>query len=388
MLESHLDVWAALDAISDFGRALCEALANLKKKDRPTPRRLLQALVAFAGHDLLDAEGHSALRQELHSLVSAASPPSNRPSALPPLPIPLPEMQSLLVDSSKDAMRQLSDSLWHRYRAHPAWITALLDSAILYIPQVAQVDILVDLLTMLDQKMPPRTFSSALAPWTSGMSTVQAESMFGGASGATTAAFFAELGLAGVLSPEALLHDLVAPVRRVMLRTLLQATTASEISPSILAILRTLQLVFAPVITPHDARIRSHSSSDHDLVRQQRIAARRASVTRRDCLSAIAEALAGVVIEQEAAKRLAFDVHADEAGAYFVRLASLPELQALFARYPRALRDGMLDNADLNALPNVKELRPNLLAGLLVVLKEGGAGMYRLPGPISRLEAC
>lgn len=383
VIESRLDIWAALDLLPDLSQALMARFVSIKKAEQPIPRRLLSLLVTFAGHDLLDAEAQMTLKQELQSMVVAASPTSARQS-LPQLPIPLPEMQALLADSSPAATSQLASSLWHRYRGHPHWITALLDSSVLYIPQLGAAEPLIELITNLESRTPLGVFSAALAPWTSNMSVSQAETIFGGAYGEATAFLFAELGIAGVFDTPALLKDLVAPVRRTTLKSLLRATGTSCSTDTSLAILHNVQLVFAPVIAPASSPGDSVLPGAHRLPRRHRISARRAALTRCVNLPAIAEALAGLIVEQEVARRLGYDDVAEHTGAYFVRLASLPRLRALFARVPRALRDGMLDNEALNALPTVQQLRPNLLAGLLVVLKDGGAGELLLEGRSKR----
>jgi hypothetical protein len=375
IVHSRLDIWASLDVLSDLGSALFGAFQQ-SKLDSPTAnRRLLQLLRDFGEAGLIDHEAQTALRQELQMLASAASPSSDRQSP-PALPIPLPEMQALQADATAEAVAKVASSLWHRYRSHPNWITALLDSAILCIRQLATIEPLVDLIRQLEAKMPLGGFSSALAPWTAGMRAAQAETLFGGPSGDATASFFAELAVAGVFHPIAIQQHLVAPARRVMLRLLLQAGSTADVGASVTTVLQNIQRILAPIVGNMAGEGARSGDSVTDLPRRQMIASRRSSLTRHAGLPSIAGALASLIVEQEVAARLGLEAHAQATGAYFVRLASLPRLQALFSRAPKALRDGMLDCAELNSLPGVKELRPNLLAGLLVILKDGGAGEH------------
>ncbi|GAA5863926.1 hypothetical protein JCM3774_004420 [Rhodotorula dairenensis] len=295
-------------------------------------------------------------------------------------------MLALQADTSADAVSKIASSLWHRYRSHPNWIAALFDSAVVYIPQMATVEPLVDLIRQLEARMPLGVFSNALAPWTAGMRVAQAETLFGGPSGEATACFFAELAVAGVFHPIALQQHLVAPARRVMLRILLQAESAADVGASVTAVLRNIQRVLTPIVGNLAGKGSPTAESLADLSRRQKIAARRSCLTRQAGLPSIAGALASLIVEQEVAARLALDAHAEATGAYFVQLASLPRFQALFARAPRALRDGMLDNLELNSLPGVKDLRPNLLAGLLVILKDGGAASPASLGSTEELD--
>lgn len=373
IVHSRLDIWASLDVLSDLGAALFGAFQQSKLDSPTVNRRLLQLLCEFGESGLIDQEAQTTLRQELQTLASAASPSSDRQSP-PALPIPLPEMQALQADASAEAVTKVASSLWHRYRGHPNWITALLDSAILYIRQLATIEPLVDLIRQLEAKMPLSGFSSALAPWTVGMRAAKAETLFDGPSGEATASFFAELAIAGVFHPIAVQQHLVAPARRVMLRLLLQAGSAADVGAHVTTVLRNIQRILAPIVGNLAGEGARSVESVADLPRRQMIASRRSSLTRHAGLPSIAGALASLIVEQEVAARLGLDAHAQATGAYFVRLASLPRLQALVSRAPKALRDGMLDCVELNSLPGVKELRPNLLAGLLVILKDGGAG--------------
>ncbi|GAA5987951.1 hypothetical protein JCM10908_007286 [Rhodotorula pacifica] len=384
VLHSRLDIWASLDVLPDLGTTLFAAFQHSKADSPAANRRLLQLLLDFSEHGLIDHEMQITLKQELQTLVSAASPASSSSRQAPPaLPVPLPEMQALLADTSDEAVSKVASCLWHRYRGHPSWLSALYDSAVLYIPQTASIKPLVDLICQLDAKMPLGAFSDALTPWTASMRVAQAETLFGGPSGEATAAFFADLAIAGVFHPIALQKHLIAPTRRVMLRILLQATSGGDVGASVTSVLRNVQLVLTPII----ANLSGKPTEDVvDLTRRQRIASRRSSMTRYAGLPSIAEALASLIIEQEAAARLGLEAHAQAAGAYFVRLASLPRLQALFSRAPKALRDGMLDNSNLNSLPGAKVLRPNLLAGLLVILKDGGAASPASLGSTEELD--
>lgn len=372
---SRLDIWASLDALSDLGAALYGAFQQ-SKVDSPTGnRRLLELLHDFGENGLLDPGAQTALKQELQTLASAASPSTDRQSS-PALPVPLPEMLVLRSDTSVEAVSKVASSLWHRYRGHPSWIAAVFDSVIVYITQMATIEPLVDLVRQLEARMPLGVFSNALAPYTAGMRVAQAETLFGSPSGAATASFFAELAVAGVIHPIALQQHLVAPARRVMLRMLLQAESAADVNASVTAVLRNIQSVLTPIIGNLAGKGSPTAEMFADLPRRQKIASRRSSLTRQAGLPSIAGALASLIVEQEVAARLGLETHAEATGAYFVQLASLPRFQALFARAPRMLRDGMLDNLELNALPGVEDLRPNLLAGLLVILKDGGAGEH------------
>ncbi|EGU12079.1 Proteophosphoglycan ppg4 [Rhodotorula toruloides ATCC 204091] len=387
IVKGHLDVWISLDSLADLGTAVLGAFDSLKAVEGPHRRRLLSFLQSLAAAGYLPAQAKETIDTEMRnlSLPSPASTLSASNPKTPPLPSPLPEIQTLLVDSSEVAIAQLASTLWFRYHSHPDWASATLESVLHILPQLDSVDPAIAVLQTVHDRI-CAGIGPAVSRWAGSLSAIVAAAVLGGEGGARVAALFGRLVVEGVLSAPFVLDKVVLPVRRALLSQLTAATepAAASIDPNVFRALQCSHAILSSVIAlprsreDRDARETDEAdqtppSTPATLASQQRLHSRRIALGTRAALTAVAQAISLLVIEQEVANTLAVEDLARPASDFLVQLGALPELQTLFTRDPKALMDGMLRIPALTTIPRIETFRPKLLLGLLAMLKDGGA---------------
>lgn len=389
ILEGHLDVATTLDSLHELGTALFAAHESLKACHTPPERRLLALLRRLSTAGYLSATAKDTLEIDIRSLASSLT--ASRPQTQA-LPVPLAELQSLLVDSSPAAVSQLASTLWFRYHAHPSWSTIALDSVLQMAPQLPPATATLPspaaaLLRALHDRL-PTGLEPVLARWVGSMTSTQLCATFGGQGGPVRAALLNELVVEGTIGAVAMLKGAVLPIRRALLGLLAPAAAdqlagrtapgAAPVEPAAVQALQNAHSILASVIfsAPVATAVTKPDSTPTSLAAQQRLAARRASLGSRAALPAVAASLALLVVQQDVATALALPELAEATGQLFVRLGSIPELQTLVVRDPAAFKDAMLDSEAVRALSKIELFRPKLLAGLLFLLKDGGAGGF------------
>ncbi|GEM07901.1 mediator complex, subunit Med12 [Rhodotorula toruloides] len=388
VVEGHLDVWTSFDALADLGTAVLRAFDSLKAVEGPHRRRLLAFLQSLAAAGYLPAQAKETIDTEMRnlSLPSPASTLSASNPKTPPLPYPLPEIQTLLVDSSDVAIAQLASTLWFRYHSHPDWATATLESVLHILPQLDSIEPVVAVLQTVHDRV-CAGIGPAVARWAESSSVPAVAAVLGGQGGSRVAGLFGRLVIEGVLSAPFVLDKVVMPVRRALLSQLTALTEPSAASsdPAVFRALQRSHAILSDVIALPHARTESSDLMETDepgqtssttpatLAAEQRRHSRRIALGTRAALPAVAQAISLLVIEQEVANVLAVEDLARPACDFLVQLGTVPELQTLFTRDPKALRDGMLRSPALATIPRIEKFRPKLLLGLLAMLKDGGA---------------
>ncbi|CDR41846.1 hypothetical protein NBRC10512_000868 [Rhodotorula toruloides] len=387
IVEGHLDVWSSLDVLADLGTAVLGAFDSLKAVEGPHRRRLLSFLQSLAAAGYLPAQAKETIDTEMRnlSLPSPASTLSASNPKTPPLPSPLPEIQTLLVDSSDVAIAQLASTLWFRYHSHPDWASATLESVLHILPQLDGVEPAIAVLQTVHDRI-CAGIGPAVVRWAASLSATAAATVLGGEGGSRVAGLFGRLVVEGVLSAPFVLDKVVLPVRRALLSQLTASTeaAAASIDPTVFRALQCSHAILSSVIAlPQSRDGRDAMETDEadqtppptpaTLASEQRLHSRRTALGTRAALPAVAQAISLLVIEQEVANVLAVEDLARPASDFLVQLGALPELQTLFTRDPKALRDGMLRSPALASIPKIETFRPKLLLGLLAMLKDGGA---------------
>ncbi|GAA5899173.1 hypothetical protein JCM8208_003025 [Rhodotorula glutinis] len=388
VLEAHLDVATTLDSLVELGTALFAAHESLKVCHTPPERRLLALLRRLGTAGCLSSTAKDTLEADIRNLASSLTASRAQTQALPS---PLTEFQSLLIDSSPAAISQLASTLWFRYHAHPSWSTIALDSVLRMAPQLPPATATCPspaaaLLRALHDRL-PTGLEPVLARWISTMSAAQLCATFGGPDGPVRAALLNELVVEGTIGAIGMLKGVVLPLRRVLLSLLTPAAAGQLVGtghalaptdPAAAQALHNTHTILSSVIfsAPEPAAAGTSppsTSSPTTLATQQRLAARRASLGTRPALLAVAASLALLVVQQDVASVLGLPDLAESTGALFLRLGTLSELQTLVVRDPAAFKDAMLDSETVGAVPMIELFRPKLLAGLLLLLKDGGA---------------
>ncbi|GAA6058404.1 hypothetical protein JCM3770_005204 [Rhodotorula araucariae] len=386
VIEAHLDVATALDSLSDLAASLFAAHESLKASNTPPERRLLTLLRRLGSSGHLAQHAKETLDTDIRNLASSLT--ASRPQTHA-LPVPLAELQSLLVDSSPAAVTQLASTLWFRYHAHASWSTIALDSVLQMAPQLPSATAIspspaAALLRALHDRLPVG-LEPVLARWVGAMTTPQLCATFGGSGGAVRAALLSELVADGTVGAVAMLKCAVLPIRRTVLGLLTPAAAdflagkgkvaSTPFDPAIVQALQNAHTILASVIfSAPEANAPCNSPATAAAVAaQQRLSARRTALGTRAALAPVASALALLVVQQEVASTLALPELAESTGALFHRLGALSELQTLIVRDPGAFRDAMLDGEAVRTLSMAEVFRPKLLAGLLLLLKDGGA---------------
>lgn len=389
VLEAHLDVATTLDSLAELGTALFAAHESLKVCHTPPERRLLALLRRLGTAGYLSSAAKDTLEADIRNLASSLTASRAQTQALPS---PLTELQTLLVDSSPAAVSQLASTLWFRYHANPSWSTIALDSVLRMAPQLPPASTAcpspaASLLRALHDRL-PTGLEPVLARWVGSMSAAQLCATFGGSDGPVRVALLNELIVEGTIGAVAMLKGAVLPLRRALLGLLAPvasgqlvgaASAVAPVDPAATQALHNAHTILSSVIfsapEPTTAGASAPStSSPTTLAVQQRLGARRAALGTRAALPAIAASLALLVIQQDVASVLGLPDLAESTGAVFLRLGTIPELQTLVVRDPAGFKDAMLDSETVGGIPRVELFRPKLLAGLLLLLKDGGAG--------------
>lgn len=391
IVEGHLDVWTSLDALADLGSAVLGAFDSLKAVEGSHRRRLLSFLQSLASAGYLPPQAKETIDTEMRNLslpspastLSTSNPKTTQP---PPLPSPLPEIQTLLVDSSDVAVAQLASTLWFRYHSHPEWATATLESVLHILPHLDGVEPAVAVLQTVHDRI-CAGIGPAVARWAGSLTAPAAAAVLGGEGGPRVAALFGRLVVEGVFSAPFALDKVVLPIRRAILcqPTASADPSAASIDAAVFRALQCSHAILSNVIALPQRRDEASDSMKTDetlptatstpatLAAEQRLHSRRSALGTRTALPAVAQAISLLIIEQEVADVFALDDLARPASDFLVQLGALPELQTLFTRDPKALRDGMLRSPALATIPRIETFRPKLLLGLLAMLKDGGA---------------
>ncbi|GJN91097.1 hypothetical protein Rhopal_004114-T1 [Rhodotorula paludigena] len=394
IVEGHLDIATALDALSEVGAALCAAHEAHKNTGASSDRRLLTLLRRLGNAGLLHSSAKEIIEADCRSLAASLTATKPQTQAIP---VPLTEVQTLLVDSSPAAVAQLASTIWFRYHAHPSWSTIALESVMQLVPQlpphspsVIEPSPAAGLLRALHERL-PLGLEPVLARWTAAMTPQQLSATFGGADGSARTAMLSELVVDGVVGPLTMLKGVLLPLRRALLSQLIPLAAersaaagsgATQLVSSVdtAAIMQALQnahavlsvVIFSAPATS-DPAVAARDSTPAKLVAQQRLDARRASLGTRAALVPVGSALALHIVQQDVATTLGFSELAESTGELFLRFATLPELQSLVVRNPDGMRDTMLDGDIVKSLPGIDTFRPKLLAGVLLLLKDGGS---------------
>ncbi|GAA6032599.1 hypothetical protein JCM8097_004834 [Rhodosporidiobolus ruineniae] len=386
-LERHLDLWTALDGLSELGTALSAVYQPLKSTsdtDKVTQRRLLTLLHPFSSSDLLPAKVKQLVHIESHTLLSTPATPLDHH----PLVTPIGELQSLFVDSSPIAIDQVASTITSRYSGYDNWGSVALDGLVQLLPRLGSVEPAVDLARALQERS-TASIEYGLVAWIAAMTPEQLVETFGGPASGFLPDFLAGLVLSGLVSAAVAVKDVVFPAWSAVLGPHAAAAVDSptlDLDPSVLAAIGALHATIAALILPSEEALQvswtstdvdvdsaSPSQSPSTLALSQRQAARRASLFTSTRLFVLAQLFAFLSVEQDVLTAAGHPDLAESTGALFLRLAGLSELLAVVLRDPAAFRNSMLEGIVLKGLPRVEAYRPKLLGGVLVVLKDGGA---------------
>lgn len=219
------------------------------------------------------------------------------------------------------------------------------------------------------------------------MSPAQLVSTLGGQSGPLLVRFLGELVSDAIIPAPTMVKDVLLPAWRSLLGQLTPAVADSQplhLDESVVQAMETLRAIAVDLIL---VRLSPTSTADVDspstpasgpspatLAVAQRKASRRASLFVPSFLPHLSQLLSVLIVRQEVALAASRADLAELTGAAFIRFAGLPELQALILRDPKTLRTELLEGEVIRSMPKVQALRPKLLAGVLLALKDGGAG--------------
>jgi hypothetical protein len=378
-----MSIWTALDGLSELGAVLFAGLDSARSSPLQH-RRLVTLLRSFSISDLLSSKAKAVINVEHCDLFPATStPPSHT------LHNPIAELQSLLIDASPAAVAQIATFVLAHFLVYSNWGSVIIDGLVQLLPQLRTVEPAVSLLRTLQERGASR-LDHALPQWIKSLSPSQLVSTFAGGSDSLLVHFLGELVSEGIVPAPTMVRDVLLTAWGNLLSQLTPAVADSQplqLESTVVSAMEALRAVAVGLILPRIAvtvemDVASPSSSPPQdpsiasLVDKQRQASRRASLFVPASLPALAQLLSIIVIRQEVFLAASRPDLAELTGGVFIRLAALPELQALVVRDPKALRTAMLEGEVVKSLPRIEALRPKLLAGVLLALKDGGAGTF------------
>ncbi|ORY57990.1 hypothetical protein BCR35DRAFT_309518 [Leucosporidium creatinivorum] len=376
VLQGDLDTWTSMGQLSVLASALFDAHKVLKTSG-VGERRLIALLrqLGVAGH--LDGEKVTLLEQDYQELVLSLS--TSRPQAhgLPP---GLPELQSLLVDSSPSAIAQLGTTLWYRYHSYDNWGIIAFDSAVQLLSAVSPNTIAV-FLREINERL-PTGLESQIGKWVKGLQVGVLVGTFGSKLGERLASLLGELVTEGVLSASGAVTGVLLPAWKSLLVEATSTTAAADTSestdtpmfdPTLLQALETIASVFGSLLGDPT----THSSSSTTtltptlLITHQRSSSRRMSLYTHSSLADIGRCLALLVIQLELWTTSGHLERAHKTSALIQQVNACPSFQMAVARDPQTLATAMLDSEFVTSIPAITVYRPKLLAALLLTLKDG-----------------
>ncbi|GAA6061332.1 hypothetical protein JCM10212_003222 [Sporobolomyces blumeae] len=382
---ARLDLWLAIDGVRELGDVL---FANLESAGGRVRRRLVDLLQSVASAGYLASEQADAVaraRQDLHSMPTVTPP--NRPASSPP-PV---ELQSLVVDSSPAAIEHAAGALCARYMSSPTdpALSHVVNSAFQLLPQFASIEPVVKLLEAIDDRLPGGIESSVLRA-ISWKNAQHATTMLGGPSGTGVVAVLSELVVVGVISLPTLVKEALLPIWKGLLASTLpefakQLTMPSPplvLEPALCSALSTVSNALLKAVdesyaspeatTPPNGSDPCPLSVDQ-LLRRQCKSMRISTLFTGSSVSTIASLLAVLVLQQEVFSAAGLSDELEASNGLFLRIVNLEQFQALIVKKPRAFATGMLESDFVKSFPALDTLKPKLLAGLLLALKDGAA---------------
>ncbi|GAA6002935.1 hypothetical protein JCM10207_001905 [Rhodosporidiobolus poonsookiae] len=378
VLEAHLDSWTALDGLAELGTVLASMYQASKAAGDGNSRRLLRFLGTFASGNLLSSKVVASFDADYRAAFA-----SNRPG--PSHSTSLPEVQSLLIDSSATAISQLVNALQGHHAASGPLIAAAIEGVVALLPQLPTAQPAIDFLRVLQDRLVVH-IDDGFARWAAGCTVQQRSTLLGGSARHAFTDFVAGLVGDGLLSASTVVRHVVLPAWRTAASPQVQALAEAQqvhLAEVDSNVVETLHSLASCLVLPKPlggSTISMHVDGDFDderhapshLVTRQRQTSRRAALFTHANLPLLAQLLSFLVIQQEiATAALRVDI-AESTGALFVHLSNQPALQALIARDAKGFRTAMLDGELVRSVPRVEWMRPKLLAGLLVTIKEGG----------------
>lgn len=373
----------AYEGLSTTGtndRRLVALLRRLAAAGHLEAGALAQLEEGFQALVLVSSAEHTSLSTRLISALDTQSLSTTRPQ-LQPL-TGTQDLQSLLVDSSPQAISSLASTLWYRHHAFDNWGVIIIDSAVLLLSQ-APVNVVTSFLRAVKERL-PAGLEHDIRRWISTKSAAGLAATFGGALVPSVEALFSELVLDGTITATGVVSGVVLPAWRALLVAATAVPISSDlgvstqVDPGLLRALEAISNIFSHLVVGET----SVTLSATDLLLCQRSASRRMSLYTPSSLPDVGRAIAMLVIQQELWTATDHIDKVQETTQLLVQISSWPAFQMAVARDPETFATSVIDHP-LAILPVTPSYRPKLLAALLLILKDGSTGSS-LRSPFSR----
>lgn len=296
----------------------------------------------------------------------------------------MPELQSLIVDSSPQAIAQLGTTLWYRYHSYDSWGVVAFDSCVQLLTNVSPSTI-ASFLREINERL-PMGLEMQIAKWIAAQQPQTLVSTFGGPLGPNLATLFGALVTGGVLSACGAVTKIIPPAWRTLLVEATSpapsavatpaADSPSAFDPTLLRALETVSTVFGSLVGSDDLAAGSThlSNSPSSLIARQRASSRRMSLYTHASLADIGRCISLLVVQLELWTSAGQTERAKHTSTLIQHVNSCPPFQMAVARDPQTLATAMLDSPFITTIPAIAPFRPKLLAALLLTLKDGSTG--------------